>query len=147
MRRHPVIVVVAVIALILILVMADRLAWGSRGEDINDFRADHGRPGLQQRDRLQESAVAYAEHLAAGGRLVHDDRWVANHEGSGEIIGFGPDWDTILVAWKHSTCKGPHPDGPCPEHRELLLDRDFTRMGIGCEEAPLGTLFCVVRFR
>jgi uncharacterized protein YkwD len=130
------------------LLGADELAWGYKGKKINDFRAKHDRVGLDQRVWLQALSKDYSEDLANVGNLVHDTTWIENHPGTGEIIGFGPDYLTIFNAWKMSSCKpwGTW-DGPCPGHREILLDRDFTRMGVACTRDALGTLWCVARFR
>lgn len=139
MRRFllPLLVSAATV-LALLSVAADDLAWTWRGQAVNDFRADHDRHGLEQTADLQDNADRYAAVLADLGFLTHAT-------GVNEIIGTGPDWATILAAWKDSTCR----DGsqPCPGHREMLLDRDFTRMGIGRHRDPTGRLWAVMRFR
>lgn len=141
------VLILAALGMILFLTGADSLCWGKRCEKINDFRADHHRAGLDQKLTLQIAADGYAEKLAATGVLTHAPCWRIGTCTGGEIVGFGPDFATILAAWKQSSCHDTPPDEPCPGHRELLLDRSFTRVGIGTQVDPTGTMWAVVRFK
>jgi uncharacterized protein YkwD len=145
MRRwhlNTFLVICLAIILILLLAGGDPLHWGPRGEAVNSFRAAHDRHQLDQQAELQQNADDRSAVLAGRGMLVHA-------EGVNENIGTGPDYDTIFAAWKQSSCKwwGSWYPKPCPGHRELLLDRDFTRMGIGCTRDITGRLWCVLRLR
>ena len=148
MRRHLTVLAVIALAIGLVLVLTGgaSLAWGPRGQMVNDFRADHDRPGLDQTGWLQDSADYRAHTLATSGVLEHNG-WSA--EGlltRGEAIGVTTaDYDAIFDKWTRSSCLDGTWPGPCPGHRELLIDRDFTRMGVGCERDPGGRLWCVLR--
>lgn len=152
-RRHrrttaaAAVVVALAATLIVVTTGAAPLCWGHRCDTVNAFRADHDRPGLDQVGWLQESANGYADDLSRF-RVLRHGTWVDYGTGRAEIIGFGPDWATILTAWRRSSCRpgGTWP-GPCPGHREILLDRDLEQLGIGCDRDPLQVLWCVVRFR
>ncbi len=143
-------VVLLAAVLIVIFTAADPLCWNRKCERINEFRASHDRPGLEQRAKLQAKADEYADQLASTQILKHAACWEGPDPTchGAEIIGFGPDYKTILNAWKRSSCKpwGTY-TGPCPGHREILLDRDFTRVGIGIKVDALGTMWAVVRFK
>ena len=115
------------------------VAW--RCDTINAFRAEHGRPPLDQAGTLQAEARAYAHDLAADGVLRH-----ADIDWGGEAIGRSTDWATVLQAWKDSSCVTGTWD-VCPGHRELMLDRDFTRIGIGSALGVDGMRYYVLRFR
>jgi hypothetical protein len=107
-------------------------AW--RCQDIVDYRGT----ALDQSRGLQDEARGWARHMA-------DDRVLEHSFRGSEIVGYGPDWLTIKAAWEQSTCTdGSWPT--CPGHRELLLDPDFTRIGVGCSRSTTGTLYCAVRF-
>jgi hypothetical protein len=114
-------------------------AW--RCHQVNAYRAAHVRPPLDQAGELQREAGAWADTMAARGVLAHAP-------GVNEIIGRTTDWPSVMVAWDESTCRdGGTWDGPCPGHRELLLDRDWTQVGIGVATDAGGMRWYVVRFR
>jgi hypothetical protein len=114
-------------------------AW--RCHDLNAYRAAHDRPPLDQAGELQREAGDWADTMAARGVLAHDS-------GVNEIVGRTTDWASVMVAWDRSTCRdGGTWDGPCPGHRELLLDRDWAQVGIGVATDAGGMRWYVVRFR
>lgn len=122
--------------LLIVATGADPLCDGWRCRQINDFRADHDRHGLDQRDRLDAAAKTYADSLAGSGVLAHDETWLRRHTDVSEVVGQADRWAVILRLWKQS-----------PPHRAILLDRAATRVGIGCARDLTGTLYCVVRVR
>jgi hypothetical protein len=128
------------IGLIFTLSGAASLCWGPRCVKVNTFRARYERHGLEQRRVLQDDAKSYAGVLSALQVLVHA-------KGVTEVIGVGPDYLTIFNAWKKSSCKpwGTWYPKPCPGHREILLSRQFIRMGVGCVRDASNHLWCVMR--
>lgn len=109
-----------------------------RCQSVNDYRADHGRPPLDQRWDLQQSAKKWAGILATSGTLRHSGAPV-------EVVGYAPDWLTVMAAWDLSSCLTT--DEPCPGHKEILLDRGLTQLGIGRARDDTGRLWAVIQFR
>lgn len=110
----------------------------TRCQSINNYRHNHGLRGYTQKSDLQWIAKRYAAKLAATGVLRHNPYLayqVKNYRWAGENVGYGPSWWTVLRAFKRS-----------PGHRALLLDRDFTQVGIGHAYGH-GTHWYVVVFR
>ena len=106
----------------------------------HELAAIHG-PLDQDRD-LQDQAKAWAREMADSGILRH-----AEDVSGGEAVGMAPDWLTVMAAWEGSSClDGTWPRG-CPGHRELILDRDFTQVGIGSALGADGMRYYVLRFQ
>jgi uncharacterized protein YkwD len=105
-----------------------------RCEDVNQYRLEHDRAPLDQRMTLQESASAWAHELAESGNLRHSPAALRGEYG-GEIVGYGPDWATVMAAWDKSD-----------PHRAVMLDGDLTRVGIGKAWGD-GRVWAVVVFR
>jgi uncharacterized protein YkwD len=99
-------------------------AW--RCHDLTGYRGTE----LDQQADLQRGAKAWAEEMAADGILRHDPTAGAGYS---EVVGYGPDWRTVLVAFDGS-----------PHHREILLARDARQVGIGTARSG-GTLWVVIR--
>ena len=102
---------------------------------VNGFRAARGLPALPAEPALGRAAAAYAQVLAASGRLAHRDaagrRALERYRAAGgsaarvaEILGAGPDLAAVAAAWESS-----------PEHAAAAADPRWTRAGAGC--APL----------
>ncbi|MDQ1629043.1 MAG: hypothetical protein QOI54_2787 [Actinomycetota bacterium] len=91
--------------------------------DVNGARAARGLPSLSIREELVAVARAQAARMARRSALyhnpnltsdVHNWRWV------GENVGYGPDVQAVHTAFMNS-----------PAHRDNILDRDYTEVGIG----------------
>jgi uncharacterized protein YkwD len=126
-----------VIALVVALVAAlapapPQTCWlvAKRCADINDYRAAHGLPLLDQTVGLQDTAKAWARTMAAEGLLHHST------DGLTEIVGTSNDWPTVLAAWDQSDA-----------HRAILLDPDLERIGIGVAWTDTGRMYATVQFR
>lgn len=120
-------------------VEADELCWGLPCELVNDARADHGLPLLEQRGGLSRVADDWAHELAAKGVLRHNPDLTAQvccWRVVAENVGYGPDVRTVHQAFMAS-----------PEHRDNILDPRFRRIGIGRERDPLGVLWLVQVFK
>ena len=102
-------------------------AW--RCQVVNDYRAGHDRPRWDQTAALQDSAGDWARHMAATGVLSH-----SHDPGVGEVVGFAPDFATLMTAWDQS-----------PAHRAILLGGG-DRVGVGCARDG-DTQFCAVQVR
>lgn len=113
-----------------------RVAKGAYGAAVlralDRMRAQHGLPGYTVDVRMNRGATAYAGVLAHDGFFAHG-AWVprvARAAGQshdiGEVLGWlapgGPRGEAswLVNAWLHS-----------PEHRRVLLDGSFRRVGIG----------------
>jgi hypothetical protein len=81
-----------------------------RCHTVTDLR---GAEPNQQRT-LQDSAKAWARHMAATGVLAH------SRDGHSEIVGTASDWETVVQAFLRS-----------PAHRDILLDPALHEVGIG----------------
>jgi uncharacterized protein YkwD len=131
-----------VIALVVALVAAlsptpSGTCWGSawRCHDITDYRATHGLPELDQARGLQDTAKTWARTMAADGVLRHSPEALRGEYG-GEIVGYAPDWLTVMAAWDQSD-----------PHRAILVARDLEKLGIGVAWSDTGRLYAVVQFR
>ena len=81
----------------------------------HDLETVHG-PLDQDRD-LQDQAKAWAREMADSGILRHSTE---GSDGYSEIVGTGPDWKTVVIAWMDSA-----------PHRAILTDPTLTQVGIG----------------
>jgi uncharacterized protein YkwD len=93
---------------------------------LNGARADRGLPSLATRSDLVTVARAQATRMADSGTLYHNPNLttdVTNWRWVGENVGYGPDVQTVHVAFMNS-------DG----HRANILDTDYTEVGVGVVE-------------
>jgi uncharacterized protein YkwD len=93
---------------------------------LNGARSDHGLPSLATRSDLVAVARAQATRMADSGTLYHNPNLttdVTNWRSVGENVGYGPDVQTVHVAFMNS-------DG----HRANILDTDYTEVGVGVVE-------------
>jgi peptidoglycan hydrolase-like protein with peptidoglycan-binding domain len=93
---------------------------------LNGARSDHGLPGLATRSDLVAVARAQASRMADSGTLYHNPNLttdVTSWRSVGENVGYGPDVQTVHVAFMNS-------DG----HRANILDTDYTEVGVGVVE-------------
>ena len=93
---------------------------------LNGARSDHGVPSLATRSDLVAVARAQATRMADSGTLYHNPNLttdVTNWRWVGENVGYGPDVQTVHVAFMNS-------DG----HRANILDTDYTEVGVGVVE-------------
>jgi uncharacterized protein YkwD len=125
----------ALVAALLLLVPATALAGMTRAEalvlgEMNHLRAEHGLPPLRYDPHLQRAARAHShemlmanvfQHGAFGTRLSEFD---VQARVAGENIAWGTGFlgspAKIVAAWFAS-----------PGHRANLLQRSFTRVGVG----------------
>ena len=93
---------------------------------LNGARSDRGLPSLATRSDLVAVARAQATRMADSGTLYHNPNLttdVTNWRWVGENVGYGPDVQTVHVAFMNS-------DG----HRANILDTDYTQVGVGVVE-------------
>ncbi|GIU84831.1 MAG: hypothetical protein KatS3mg008_1606 [Acidimicrobiales bacterium] len=106
---------------------------------IDARRREFGLAPLATHPELTSDSQAWAEHLAATGRLAHDPNFPANLSApwwkAGETVGvsaFGA--GDIVRLWMAS-----------PSHRSILLDPAMTHVGVGVVETG-GLTWAVARF-
>lgn len=93
---------------------------------LNGARSDQGLPSLATRSDLVAVARAQATRMADSGTLFHNPNLatdVTNWRWVGENVGYGPDVQTVHVAFMNS-------DG----HRANILDADYSEVGVGVVE-------------
>jgi uncharacterized protein YkwD len=93
---------------------------------LNGARSDQGLPSLATRSDLVAVARAQATRMADSGTLYHNPNLttdVTNWRAVGENVGYGPDVQSVHVAFMNS-------DG----HRANILDTDYTEVGVGVVE-------------
>lgn len=94
----------------------------------NAMRAAAGVPGLAEHDTLTRKAEQWAQHMAATGQLGHSQlsqgldglAWRALAE---NVAVSDPTGDTYLTL--HNALAGS------PQHRNTMMSREFTHMGVG----------------
>ena len=90
---------------------------------INHARAARDIPRLDVGGLISQVAREQARRMAERNRLFHNPQLttdVTNWRVVGENVGYGPDALTLHQAFMQSS-----------EHRANLLDRDYTRVGVG----------------
>lgn len=90
---------------------------------LNQERASRGVPRLATRGALVTVARAQARRMAGRNTLYHNPNLtkdVHNYSWVGENVGYGSKASTVHKAFMNS-----------PLHRDNILDRDFTEIGIG----------------
>ena len=132
---HRITLAVTTLALALAAVLTGTLtaapAGATTAEDsltarLNGARSDQGLPSLAPRSDLVAVARAQATRMADSGTLYHNPNLttdVANWRWVGENVGYGPDVQTVHVAFMNSDA-----------HRANILDTDFTEVGVGVVE-------------
>jgi uncharacterized protein YkwD len=132
---HRITLALASLALALTAVLTGALtaapAGATTAEDsltarLNGARSDQGLPSLATRSDLVAVARAQATRMADSGTLYHNPNLttdVTNWRWVGENVGYGPDVQTVHVAFMNS-------DG----HRANILDTDYTQVGVGVVE-------------
>jgi len=132
---HRITLAVTTLALALAAVLTGTLtaapAGATTAEDsltarLNGARSDQGLPSLATRSDLVAVARAQATRMADSGTLYHNPNLttdVANWRWVGENVGYGPDVQTVHVAFMNSDA-----------HRANILDTDFTEVGVGVVE-------------
>jgi uncharacterized protein YkwD len=91
--------------------------------DLNQARADNGRPALVVRTDLVQVARGQAGRMASSDTLYHNPNLttdVSNWRWVGENVGYGPSESAVDAAFMAST-----------PHRDNILDTDYTELGIG----------------
>lgn len=109
----------------------------------NALRASSGVPALQEHDVLTDKAEAWAQHLAATGRLEHSSlgsglgglQWRALGE---NLAVSTPTADTL--ASLHDLLVSSS------EHRANILNRGFTHLGVGVASGADGRVWVVQVF-
>jgi uncharacterized protein YkwD len=104
----------------------------------NALRASHGVAGLKEHDTLTRKAEAWAQHMAATGRLEHSNlsadlgslQWRALAENVGYSTPTGDTLKTIHDAFVGSS-----------GHRANLLRSTYTHMGVGVAQDGRGRVW------
>lgn len=107
--------------------------------DTNHARINHDRRRYRQRDHLTHVAQRWAEWMAAHHTLRHNPyltSQVGNWRALGENVGRGGGEDGIQRAFMRST-----------DHRDNILSREFTQVGIGTARDSDGNLYVDEIFR
>ena len=92
---------------------------------INASRVDAHVPALREDPALSARAQMRAERMCAQGQLSHDGYQTA-------FDGFGYNWKGENLAMGHKDAKSIHAQlMRSPRHRENILRREFTAVGIG----------------
>jgi uncharacterized protein YkwD len=102
---------------------ATSTAEGSFTSMLNQERTSRGVARLATRSALVAVARTQAARMASSNRLYHNPRLataVHNFRWVGENVGYGPKVSVVHAAFMNS-----------PGHRDNILDRDFTEIGIG----------------
>lgn len=89
---------------------------------INAQRVAHGRPRLAVSSEMTSAAQRWASTMARSNTLAHNPRLassVSNWRYLGENVGVGPSASSLEAAFYAS-----------PHHRDNMLDRDFTEIGV-----------------
>jgi uncharacterized protein YkwD len=132
---HRITLAVTTLALALAAVLTGTLtaapAGATTAEDsltarLNGARSDRGLPSLATRSDLVAVARAQATRMADSGTLYHNPNLttdVTNWRWVGENVGYGPDVQTVHVAFMNSDA-----------HRANILDTDYTEVGVGVVE-------------
>ena len=132
---HRITLAVTTLALALAAVLTGALtaapAGATTAEDsltarLNGARSDQGLPSLATRSDLVAVARAQATRMADSGTLYHNPNLttdVTNWRWVGENVGYGPDVQTVHVAFMNSDA-----------HRANILDTDYTEVGVGVVE-------------
>jgi uncharacterized protein YkwD len=105
---------------------------------VNDARSTAGVHELLPSPHAMAKAQAWAEHLAATGRLAHSELRAEMPDGFlllAENVGRGPSMEAIHQAFMGSAA-----------HRSNLLDRRFQWAGTGHAVATDGTVYVVQVF-
>ena len=105
---------------------------------VNAIRAENGLNTLLPSPHAMAKAQAWAERLAATGRLEHSDLWADMPEGGvaiAENVGMGATVDSVDDAFLGS-----------PRHRGNLLDPRWNWVGTGVARSANGMVFVVQVF-
>jgi uncharacterized protein YkwD len=143
--RRAAAALIAILALALVVAGAQartQRAARSVESSINDLRAEHGCGPLRVHAGLARAAGREARLLLSEGLLDHDagtpfgerlENAMPSAHMWGEDLAFGSGEsaqpDAIVDSWMHS-----------PEHREIMLDCHFERVGIGVATGAFGDL-------
>jgi uncharacterized protein YkwD len=103
---------------------------------VHEARKAHHLPGYRLGRRLSIIARDQARRMADRTTLFHNPQLasdVTNWTWVGENVGFGPDVHSVHVAFMRSA-----------PHRANILDRDFTRIGVGVEVRGTRVWICQV---
>jgi len=106
---------------------------------LNSARTDHGLRPYDIASDLTGVARSHSHEMAARQTLYHNPNLttdVRNWEAVGENVGKGPTVSDIQQAFMNS-----------PEHRDNILDHDFTQVGIGVTTDSSGTIWVTEDFR
>lgn len=135
----PIVLIIGVFLFIFLTEDKAKAIATPRLDRLNEIRVNHGVRPLIQKDGLQAIANDWADHLAARQVLFHNPdltREVCCWQHVGENVGYGPDWQTVFVAFMQS-----------PDHRENMLDPVWHTVGIGHQKDPSGTVWIVIVFK
>lgn len=106
---------------------------------MNQERAEHGRAALAWKSDLADVAQSWAQHMAYSQELAHNPNLttqVRNWKVVGENVGEGPTLDDLDRAFMNS-----------PEHRDNILDSEYTDVGVGSVTDSNNIIWIVIDFR
>ncbi|HEY4314531.1 MAG TPA: CAP domain-containing protein [Actinomycetes bacterium] len=130
--RRALAALVAVLAVVTTAFVAGAATAGPAGatsvedvftSNINHARASRGIPRLAVSADLVRVARGQASRMASQDLLYHNPNLtseVTNWRWVGENVGYGPDAETVVVAFMQSA-----------PHKANILDRDYTQVGVG----------------
>jgi uncharacterized protein YkwD len=130
--RRALAALVAVLAVVTTAFVAGAATAGPAGatsvedvftSNINHARASRGIPRLAVSADLVRVARGQASRMASQDLLYHNPNLtseVKNWRWVGENVGYGPDAETVVVAFMESA-----------PHKANILDRDYTQVGVG----------------
>lgn len=142
MLRRVTVVAVALLALVGGPLGLDRALAATRQDFTSMTNADRVKRGLKALSTaadLQSVAQQRADEMARSKRLAHTTNLgskVSGWQRLGENVGRGPTLQEIETALMNS-----------PSHRENILDRDFTQLGVGVTFDGKDYLYVAVVFR
>ena len=137
-RSRSIVALLAVLALVLAAAGCMPAAERTFFDRTNALRATEHVPLLAEQDILTAKAEAWAQHMAATGRLEHsvltadlgDLVWTM----LGENVGMsGPTSDTLLTIHNMFVAS--------PEHRANLVNSQYTHMGVGVATDSAGRVW------
>jgi hypothetical protein len=113
---------------------------------VNAIRAEAGVPACGVDPAAERAAALYAKKILEADRFSHTDEQGRNgidryrDAGGnalkvGEVIGTGPDLESVINAWKQSR-----------DHKTVITNHNWTGLGAGAAERPAGGVLAVLLF-
>lgn len=143
MKRALLVAVMAFTVLFPTLAHADNSYEACFRARTNGERTSRGIDALLRDAEIDVIAREHSDRMARDGTIYHNENLSkeytaakGGYEYGGENVGMGPNCDAIQNAFMSS-----------PGHRENILDRDYTYVGIGVTfDSATGTLYVTIDF-